>query len=210
MSLLHQVLFDLYKHCRDDIDEIIVVDDYSQDEDLYKYYVDGMMIGMLPVTVIKKEQNDGFLKTCNLGVREAMGDIVVVLSNDVRVLDNVAKQVKRVLEDNNRILIGNRHINYDSGWNTFDGKTYNYLEGWFLACTKDGWNELGGFDEQYGSSDFEDVDLSTTAVSKGFVLLSLDNSKIMHNHPASSYGYNPEREARTKENREKFKKKWLN
>lgn len=208
MHLLHQVLFDLYQYCRDDIDEIIVVDDCSKDPDLNNYYVKGMMIGKLPVTVLKKETNDGFLKTSNRGVQEASGDIVILLSNDVRVKDNFVKQIKDKLTISKRSIIGNRFINFDSGWNVFNDAIFCYLEGWLLACTKDAWNDIGGFDEQFGSSDYEDVDFSTTAIRKGYDLVSLDNPKITH-IGGQSYGFNPKREARTNENKEKFKAKWI-
>jgi len=208
MSLLHQVLWGLYSKCRDDIDEIIIVDDFSEDKDVYDYYDNGMMIGMFStIKVYRQKENAGFLKTCNFGVEKASGDVVVVLSNDVRIHRNFVKVVKEIIEKDEKVLIGGKLLSGDTGWNTFDGKTFPYIEGWLVVCTKKAWEELGGFDEQYGSSDFEDVDLSTKAVSLGYTLVELGN-EVSHEHPASSYGYNPEREARTKRNRELFRKKW--
>jgi len=209
MDLLHQILFGLWKYCKEDIDEIIIVDDFSNDPDLDNYYVNGMMINKLPVTVLKKETNEGFLKTCNRGVQEATGDIVVLLSNDVLIKDNFIKQAKtEIFAHSIGTIVGNRLLTFDTGWNKFGEKIFPYLEGWLLICTKDAWNDIGGFDERFGSSDYEDVDFSTMAVAKGYNLMSLDNSKITH-IGGQSYGFNPNREVRTKENKIKFREKWI-
>lgn len=207
-DLLHQILFDLYKHCRSDIDEVVIVDDASEDRDLDNYLSLGMGIKFFNTKVFTNSENLGFLKTVNRGVSKSTGDIVVVLSNDVRVYKNICTEIKAILQEHDKHLIGGRLLNYDTGWNLFGDKLFQYLEGWLLACTKDAWNEFGGFDEQYGSSDYEDIDISTTALSLGYSLVELSDG-VRHDHPASSYGYNPEREARTKENREKFRKKWI-
>ena len=208
MNLLHQVLFDLYQYCREDIDEVIVVDDYSEDKDLDEYYFQGMMVKKLPVTVIKKVEHEGFLKASNVGMREASGDIVVLLSNDVRVKDNIVKQIKETLAETPKAIIGNRFIIFDTGWNRFDGIIFPYIEGWLIACHKMYWEELGGFDEQFAPNDYEDIDFSTNARRFGFTLIGLKNEKVFH-LGAQSLGYNPERESITNQNREKFRKKWL-
>ena len=206
--LLHQVLWDLYQHCKSDIDEIVVVDDASTDEG----FQDGLKDfwfkqQLLPIKVLTLKQNVGFLKASNAGMKFSTGDIIILLSNDVRVQDNFIKAVKNLVQSESMVLIGNRLIAFDTGWNVFNGKTYQYLEGWLLACTMVAWKDLGGFDEKFAPNDYEDIDLSTKAVKKGYLLLSMDNLKVAH-IGAQSYGYNPEREAITKINKEKFGKKW--
>lgn len=76
-----------------------------------------------------------------------------------------------------------------------------------LACTDTIWRSLGGFDPRYGTSDYEDVDLSTTALDLGYRLIPL-NCKHLKHLVAQSFGYNETRLERTKHNREVFFQKW--
>ncbi|MHA2246906.1 MAG: glycosyltransferase family 2 protein [Candidatus Hodarchaeales archaeon] len=207
--LLHQLLYDLYKTCADDIDEIVVVNDASTEKDFENGLRDfWFKENHLPVRLLSLKNNVGFLKAANRGMKYAEGDVLCLISNDVRIHTNIIKRIKESLVMSQKQLIGNRLINFDSGWNTFNGKTYSYIEGWLLACTRDAWNDVGGFDERFAPADFEDVDLSTAFEAKGYSLCGMNNSKVEH-LGAQSYGYNPEREAITKRNQKLFEEKWV-
>ena len=104
-------------------------------------------------------------------------------------------------------LVGNFTQSQLDGMN-FDGKIFPYLEGWLLAFTKDAWNEIGGFDPIYAPNDAEDIDFSTTALSKGYKLIPLPEGLVTH-IGSQTLSYGPEREALTKINIEKFRKKWM-
>jgi len=208
-DLLHQLLFDLYKNCLDDIDEVIVVNDASTEDGFENGLRDfWFKQGHLPLKLKSLSKNVGFLKAANKGMAEADGDVLCLISTDVLIKTNIIRRVKESLLMNQKQLIGNRLINFDSGWNTFNGKTFPYVEGWFLACTKDAWKDVGGFDEIYAPADFEDVDLSTTFESKGYSLCGMNNSLVTH-IGAQTYGYNPERESITRANQKKFEAKWV-
>lgn len=45
-----------------------------------------------------------------------------------------------------------------------------YLEGWCVAASRLVWERLGGWDEGYQGSSWEDVDFSVSAVEQGFLL----------------------------------------
>jgi len=47
---------------------------------------------------------------------------------------------------------------------------FPYIEGWCVAIPRRVWDALGGFDEKYQISSWEDVDLSTSAREQGFWL----------------------------------------
>jgi GT2 family glycosyltransferase len=210
-DLVHQSLFDLYQHCRNSLDEVLVVNDASTDDTVYQGLMWWKEQKMLPLKELQLSENQRFLRASNKGMAKASGDILVLLSNDVRVKDDLCRQIINTISVEHygeRVLVGGRLLGWDTGWNTFDGKTFPYLEGWLLACTKTVWKELGGFDDIYAPNDFEDVDLSTRAVSLGYSLVNLDNPRVTH-IGAQSIGYNPEREAITKRNREKFRAKWI-
>lgn len=206
-ELCHSLLFDLYQYCRS-AEEVLVVDDGSTDLDFIKGLQWWQEQHLLPLRIMELEENIGFLKACNAGVRKAKGDIVILISNDVHVKDDIVSIVANKLNYEPKTIIGNRLIEFDTGWNTFGGRIFPYLEGWLLAFTKSAWNELKGFDEIYSPYDCEDLDFSTNAIDKGYTLFSIDNSKVTH-MGAQSIGFNPQREAITIRNKEKFRKKWM-
>lgn len=202
-ELVNQLLVDIMGNTRPD--EIIVVDDYSQDE--------ATLNGLhwwafnMNVKVIRPIENIGFLKASNYGISKATSDVVCLISSDVRVEDDLVKIIKDLLINPKRLIGGTVYLD-STGWNCFDGKIFPYAEGWLLSCTKEAWSELGGFDERYAPWDFEDVDLSTTAISKGYELVGLNNHRIRH-LGAKTIGYNENRLTVTERNREKFREKWV-
>jgi GT2 family glycosyltransferase len=206
-DLVHQTLFDIYKHCSQ-VDEVIVMDDASPEEmsDGLNWW---MTNKMLNVRHIRMKENKGFLKTSNAGLKLAMGDVVCLLSNDVRIHYDISKIAHGILTDEfPKSLIGGRLIWWDSGWNTFNGTVYPYIEGWLLCMTKEGWKDVGYFDERFAPYDYEDVDLSTSAVEKGYTLLPLEERYTQH-IGAQSIQYGSEREAQTQLNGKKFEAKWV-
>lgn len=202
--LVNQLLVDIRDNCTPD--EIIVVDDFSTDQKA----VDGLAwwAENYNVTVLRTPENLGFLRTSNLGMKQATGDIVCLISTDVRVEDDLARIVKDLLTVNPKQLIGGRLLDYDTGWNTFDGVIHFYLEGWFLATGKQEWQELGYFDERYSPNDMEDVDVSTTAAKMGWTLSELPIPTMVSHIGAQSIPYGKERENGTITNKERYRIKW--
>lgn len=190
----------------ENIDEVLVVDDCSP--------IQPDIETDLPLSILTLSGNSGFPIACNSGLLQvsrggfAEKKLIFLISNDVIVTGKFIQQAADIAFGAKRSLIGNRHIGWDSGWNTFDGKTFDYLEGWFFAATGDAWRDLGYFDEAYSPYDYEDVDLSTQAKAKGYRLASLNNPHIVH-MGGQTIGFNPTREAVTRRNQEYFRKKWM-
>jgi|SRR6185369_7520536 len=202
--LINQLLIDIRDNCTPD--EIIVVDDCSNDKDT----LDGISWweNNFNVKLLRPLENLGFLKASNYGISKATGDIVCLISSDVRIEEDLAKVVRETLALNPEALIGGVLYTQDTGWNTFDGKVFGYLEGWLLCCTKSAWKDLGGFDERFCPSDMEDVDISTTAREKGYALIPLNSPKIRH-LGGGTIKYGEEREKITRANKKKFEEKWV-
>lgn len=206
-NLLHQCLFDIYQKCSL-VDEVLVVNDCSPDEEVNTGLEWWKKTGMVPVRHLRLSENVMFLRASNIGMQRAKGDVIILLSNDVRLHGNIVTPILDTLASNERTLIGGRYLDWGTGWNQFGTTIFPYLEGWLLATTKEGWKELGYFDERYAPSDFEDVDLSTTARLNNYHLWSLPETITTH-LGGQSIGFNPKREAITIANKEKFKKKWM-
>lgn len=206
-QLTHQCLLDIYQKCSL-VDEVIVVNDCSTDEAVYSGLEWWKRTKLLPIRHLRLDKNVMFLKASNIGMKKATGDVIILLSNDVRLRGNIVAPILDALRENERRLIGGRYLDWGTGWNQFGTTVFPYLEGWLLAATKDAWEELGYFDEIFAPSDFEDVDISTTARNNGYELWSL--SPELTNHlGAQSIGFNPAREAITIANKEKFRQKWM-
>jgi GT2 family glycosyltransferase len=190
-------------------DEIIVIDDCSPD----KTALDGLQwwARNMNVKIRQTPENAGFLRASNFGMKMATGDVVCLISTDVRIYKDLALIAKGMAMIEEKVLMGGKYYGFDTGWNAFDGKIFPYVEGWLLIAKKEHWEELGYFDERFAPNDFEDVDLSTTAISKGFSLAQItpDNGMVVEHIGAQSIGYNDARQELTERNREKFRQKWV-
>lgn len=206
-DLLHSLLFQIYQNCKS-VTEVIVVNDRSTDVDYY----DGLSWwnenGMLPLNILDMYKNGGFILSSNMGLQKATGDVICLLSSDVKVGSDISITIPAMLQANPKCLVGGRLLDWDTGWNRFGNTIYPYLEGWLLAATKQGWKELGYLDEDLVPNDFEDVSLSTRALSLDYTLVPLNDDRIVH-LGGQTIGYSPERETVTKRNQEIFRKKYV-
>lgn len=214
-EMTHARLNEIYHHLSHHNIEVILVDDASTEEG----YGGGVAwwqktFKAFPVRYHRNETNLGFIGSMNAGAEIALkhnADILIFLSNDVVVSGDFVTDIVTILQQDNKVLIGGEIIDWKAGWNQFeiDGKeiVIPWLGGWMLACTDVIWHSLGGFDPRYGTSDYEDVDLSTTAMDLGYKLISL-NCKHLKHLVAQSFGYNETRLERTKHNREVYIQKW--
>jgi GT2 family glycosyltransferase len=209
-DLTHQLLFDLLKYNRE-ADEILVLNDGSKDKDIHKG-LEWWKSELLPqVKLIDFDENQGFLMTCNRGIPESKGDIIILCSNDVRLQDNIIGLVKNLFSNNPKLILGQTLYDTSTGWNEFKkGKkkvVFPYLDGSLLIFTKSAWEDIGGFDKIYQPYDFEDVDICTKAISCGYILKPMNNPKI-HHIGAQTNTYGEVRRKITERNRKRFAKKW--
>ena len=212
-ELLSKSLLEVINHAPVEGVEIVVVDNGSKDEDfltLFEWWKKYKSIQ--PIRFVKIPENRGFSGGMNYGALASKGKNILLLSNDVMVKrKELFNDVVNLLEGNDKLLIGGRIIDWDSGWNTYpyQGHVYTipYCEGYALAVSRKGWEELGGFDEQYYPHDFEDMDLSLTAMEHDFMLAQVDSSYLFH-ACAGTVKYGEERQAITLQNQAKFVIKW--
>lgn len=205
--LTNQLLVDIYEHTKPD--EVVVVDNGSTE----KATLDGLEWWCYYNHIINMriEENIGFLLASNAGLKRATGDVICLISNDVRIHKDLAGIARAITQIDGKILLGGKYYTDTTGWNDFNGKIFPYVEGWLLIAKKEHWEELGYFDERYIPNDFEDVDLSTTAIQKGFNLAQItpDAGPVVEHIGAQTIGYTEERRKLTEINREKFRKKWM-
>lgn len=212
-DLTHQLLLDIYQNNRE-ADEIIIINDgHEKVKEIYDGIDWWRENRLLPqIKFLDLKENVGFLRACNKGISKVKNDIVILVSNDVRLQDNIVSLVRNVFKSNSKLILGGILYETSTGWNEFKDKkgkpkVFPYLEGWLLVFTKKAWDELEGFDEIYAPNDMEDVDFSTKAIDKGYALSALSSTKLRH-LSGQTLGFFPEREALTKRNRKLFAEKW--
>lgn len=203
----NQLLMDIKRNCKD-VYEVLVIDNGSNDPVVSNGLQFWINLKVLPIRIITLHTNRGFIGGMNLGLKKAAGDVILLLSNDIRVeSSDLLEEISMEIDRNKKILIGGDVYTHDTGWNSFNGKVFPYAEGYCLAATKKTWDDLDGFDVRYSPSDFEDVDLSTRALSMGYRLIRLRPGIVKH-LGGKTYGYTDERRERTERNKSIFAKKW--
>jgi len=213
-ELTHSRLMELYKYAPDYC-EIVLVDDASTDEDCARGIAWWQKANFIrhKIRYYRNKENLGFGGSHNNGAKLAKGNIFVFLSNDVVVSANIFDDITNLIGSDNKMLLGGRIVDWKAGWNEFDvdGKhiVIPYAEGWLLACTKEAWKSLGGFDDLYGKYDYEDVDLSTKAISLGYNIAGLNSKQVHHLSGRTISSLHVDRMKITEHNRDKFIAKWL-
>ena len=213
-DLTHARLYELHRYAPKNC-EVILINDASTELDAeggISWWQEDVVTSF-KIRYKKNKENLGFGGSMNLGARYAKGDILIFLSNDVKVSGDFISQIGIILGNNPKYFIGGEVISFPGGWNEFDidGKhiTIPYANGWLIACTNECWKDLGGFDLRYGKFDYEDVDISTTAILKGYDIIPLNSQYVKHEHQGSTISnLNVDRLSQTKRNREIYIEKW--
>ena len=156
--------------------------------------------------VIRNETNLGFLRSCNKAAALANGQYIVFLNNDTEVESLWIDHMLSVFSDNERVGAVGAKLVYPDGllqdaggivwesgqpWNVGHGKhrddpEYNYvrevdyLTGAALMVSKDAWQTVDGFSEQYAPAYYEDTDLAFKLRDAGFRTLYCPQSAVVH------------------------------
>lgn len=203
MQFLH-LNWGLYAN-RHDV-EFVIVDNGSTDSTprvLDRF--EGMMGDRL--FICRNEENRGFGPGHNQGACAAQGEILIFLSNDVVPGGDYIALIEAALAEEPGALVGPEMLRHDTGWNTFNGVTIPYLAGHCIACHRDTWGLLGGWDEQYVPCDYEDIDLSHAATQRDIPLVEL-SLPLTHLFGQSAQNLSEGRAAITLRSQAKFKEKW--
>jgi len=180
--------------------ELIIVDKGSTDETTY------LLDRVENVTIIKNDENSGFIKGCNQGANKAKGKYLLFLNNDVIVtpgwLSNLVKTIEnypkcgavgckliwhngRLQEAGSIIWSDGSALGYGQGDNPMRPE-YSYLRevdycsGACLLVRKDLFQSLGGFDERYIPACYEDSDLCLGIWGLGYKVVFQPNVVVFH------------------------------
>jgi GT2 family glycosyltransferase len=180
--------------------EILIIDDCSPDESAT------VLKKVSGLRLIKNTTNQGFIRSCNLGAQNALGEYLLFLNNDTEVTPDWLEELHRTfLEFPGTGLAGSKLIYPDgrlqeaggiiwqdgSAWNfgrMQDAKlpVYNYARevdycsGASIMVPKNLFDELGGFDEHYLPAYCEDSDLALKIRQKGYRVIYQPLSSVIH------------------------------
>lgn len=176
--------------------EIIVVDDASSDKSVIE------IKKFSTVRLFKNKKNMGFSSTVNKGVREAKGDIVVLLNTDVYPEKNFLQPLLKHFNDPQVFAVGCLDKSIESGITVLRGRGIGQWRRGFLvhkkgrldkdntlwasggssAFNKAIWEKLGGLNELYNPFYWEDIDLSYRALKSGYKIVFERKSIVYHEH----------------------------
>ena len=179
--------------------EILMIDNGSSDDSIA--YIEQCFPY---VKNIKNPENYGFAKGCNIGAKNATGEYIALLNNDMRVEKKWLKELILPLMKDNKIgITTSKILNWDGtridfagaalsfcgfGYKKGDGKEdYGYAKteyclfpsGGSMVISKDLFWKLHGFDDDYFAY-FEDIDLGWRTWVYGYSVLFVPQSVVYH------------------------------
>lgn len=189
--------------------KITVVDDNSQDDT-----ADFIKNNYTNIDVFKTRKNLGFAAAVNLGIKKTSSDIIVLLNMDTAVdVMWLNPLVNALISDKTIGLVGSKILYPDGktvqhaggilrpnglsvhiGKGEFDKRQYNdirdvdYLTGASLGFRRDILNIVGFFDEGYRPLYYEDTDFSFRIRKKGYKVLYIPESMLIHKENISTGG----------------------
>jgi GT2 family glycosyltransferase len=175
-------------------DEVIVVDNGSTDGSLK--LLQKMKRKSSMVRTIELKKNYGFSYACNLGVKEAKSEIVVLLNNDVVPEKGFFTPLVEDFQDPKVFAVSlgepqwswakgkwiKGFVEHKPGPRTKTPHISFWASGGSAAFRKSIWEKLGGFDEIYKPFYWEDFDLSYRAWKRGYKVMWDPCSIVHHQH----------------------------
>ncbi len=178
--------------------EVVIVDDNSQFDKSADYL---KSLGD-KVRFFANKGNGGFSYTVNRGVKEAKGDIIMLLNTDVRPSPDCFEKALKYFEDDSVYALG---FNSGEAWmgGEWKGGLFHHFKveptsvnkdhqnpslwasGGQAAFSRDKWLALGGMDLLYKPFYWEDTDMGFRAWKRGWQVLWAPECKCVHDHQKS-------------------------
>lgn len=201
---LKECVESIYKQYKNNI-ELIIIDNASEDGN-YKW-----LKTYRGLVFIRLDQNYGFSKAVNEGIKLAKGEYVLLLNNDTVLEDNFLYELIEIMKQDNKIFaVSSKMISYYNkniiddagdeynilGWTLKrgDGKSVEYYSQSgevFSVCAgaalyrKSIFEKIGYFDEHFFAY-MEDVDISYRAHLYGYKTMYCADAKVYHIGSATS------------------------
>ncbi len=178
--------------------EIIFADDASTDDSLN--FIAQLQKKYPKIIIAHRNKNLGFAKNSNLAVKQASGDLVVLLNNDIYTPPGYLQNTLQHFSDDQVFGVGlaekgnlnwpklfwkNGYIQYEPVVNYPKSHSAGWLSGGSSIVRKSIFTRLGGFDPVYAPFYSEDLDLGFRAWKSGYTLIWEPKSVVEHHHEST-------------------------
>jgi len=185
-----------YDNPKNNIREVIVVDDASDDNS-----VEFIKQNYPKIRVIVQEKNKRFAETSNNGFKNAKSDLVCLINNDVKPSEGFLSNSTRLFEDESvfgvslaekghswaKGLFINGFVEHKPGKATNVVHSTFWISGGSGIFRKNMWSKLKGLDSKlYKPFYWEDTDISYRAMKRGWKLLWDPSAKTEHFHESTN------------------------
>jgi GT2 family glycosyltransferase len=180
--------------------EVVIVDDASTDASAS--VISNFKSQISNLKFFQNKHNLGFPATVNKGVKEAEGEIIILLNTDVipekgflnpllsHFSDNEVFAVgcmDKSIEGDRTILRGRGIGKWKRGFLIHSRGEINktdtlWINGGSGAFRKSVWNKLDGLNPLYSPFYWEDIDLSYRALKSGYKIIFEPKSMVVHEH----------------------------
>jgi GT2 family glycosyltransferase len=207
--------------------EVIIIDDCSELQTAS--YLENFVTAHKDFHLLKNTKNKGFIKTANLGLKEAKGNVCVILNSDTEVASEFNKKILDCFNSAHRIGIAfaigssaeyfcipqikNRSIQeMNDLLDSVHKPTYPLVlraEGFCFCIRRKVIEQQGYLDEIYGPGYYEETDFTVRAIKNGWKSVLIDNLYIGHaRHGSFLSKY--KRSSLVDKNSKIFKTRWGN
>lgn len=154
--------------------EVIVVANGCTDET--REYVNGLG---KPFKLVWSDEALGYTKATNLGIREASGQYVILMNNDVVLIDQPKNRWLDILEgpfnsDSTTGITGPMRFSWNCG-----GVVRQAMAFWLVMIPRKLFTDLGFLDEVFSPGMGEDGDFSIRVTEAGYKLVSVPNDDLI-------------------------------
>ena len=211
--------------------QIVIVNNASSDNTLG--FLNKVISAKIDMTIVNNDTNRGFPEAVNQGIKQALGDFIIIANNDIVFTDGWLERMIEVVSDDSGIGIVGPVSNEVSGLQKDENAKYNSMEemhkyaetvkkmnkGEILnfprlafLCTlimREVIDSIGGLDERFSPGNYEDDDFCLRAQLAGFKA-AIAKDVFIHHYGSKSFKAdgNEAYKERLRINEKKFIDKW--
>ena len=206
------------------IGEIILVNDCSLAETTD--YLNDFAKEHTNFKLINNEENFGFVKSCNKGIKASTGDIVVLLNSDTKIPAQFCERIIKCFDTNPKVGVASPISSHSGAFYIPFQKNFTLeqmnerlrknhkcsyplihaAEGFCFCIRKQVIEQQGYLDEIYGKGYHEEIDFSYRAITNGWKNVLIDDLYVYHKRHAS-FGIK-QREKQIQKNDAVFLSRW--